>query len=128
MKKVIRRGVFETNSSSTHSITMCSKDEYDNFDSGKLYLNEGGWSSLSGNKDKQFVTKDEAIEILTNNKYPPETDLNILSGDELEEYFTENKIYSSKKYFDSDLESFENTYKTKSGETVVAFGKYGYDG
>lgn len=28
MKEVIRRGIFETNSSSVHSITMCSDDEY----------------------------------------------------------------------------------------------------
>lgn len=29
MKKQIRRGVFETNSSSVHSLTMCSSDEYE---------------------------------------------------------------------------------------------------
>lgn len=28
MKRQIRRGVFETNSSSVHSLTMCSDDEY----------------------------------------------------------------------------------------------------
>lgn len=126
--KVIRRGVFETNSSSTHSITMCSQDEYDSFNRGKLYLNKGGWSSLSINKDKEFVTKEEAIEILTNNQYPPDTDLNSLSDDELNEYFKDSEIYDSESYFDGDLESFEDTYTTKNGEAVVAFGKYGYDG
>ncbi len=34
MKRQIRRGVFETNSSSTHSLTMCSKKEYDEFEKG----------------------------------------------------------------------------------------------
>jgi len=29
---------------------------------------------------------------------------------------------------DSDLEFYEETYTTPSGETVVAFGEYGYDG
>ena len=28
MKRQIRRGVFETNSSSTHSLTMCSEEEF----------------------------------------------------------------------------------------------------
>lgn len=27
--KQVRRGVFETNSSSTHSITICTEDEYE---------------------------------------------------------------------------------------------------
>lgn len=29
MKRQIRRGVYETNSSSTHSLTMCSKEEFE---------------------------------------------------------------------------------------------------
>jgi hypothetical protein len=126
--RTVRRGVFETNSSSTHSITICSKEDYNAFDSGKLYLNKGGWSSLSKNKDKQFVTRDEAIEILTNNKYPPDKDLKTLDDDELSEYFRDNEIYDSESYFRDNLESFESTYTTKSGEVVVAFGQYGYDG
>lgn len=32
----IRKNVFETNSSSTHSLTMCTKEEYDNWKNGKL--------------------------------------------------------------------------------------------
>lgn len=34
----IRRGVFETNSSSVHSITMCMKSDYDKWVNGELYL------------------------------------------------------------------------------------------
>ena len=36
MKRQIRRGVFETNSSSVHSITMCSSDEYDKWTKGEF--------------------------------------------------------------------------------------------
>lgn len=32
--KQIRVGVFETNSSSTHSITVCTKEEYEKLESG----------------------------------------------------------------------------------------------
>ena len=32
----VRRGLFETNSSSTHSLTVCSKDEYQRWKDGKL--------------------------------------------------------------------------------------------
>lgn len=39
MKKIqIRQGVFETNSSSTHSLTICSKQEYEDFKNGKLLI------------------------------------------------------------------------------------------
>ena len=29
MKRKIRRGVFETNSSSTHSLTICTEEEFE---------------------------------------------------------------------------------------------------
>ena len=38
MKRQIRQGVFETNSSSTHSITMCSGKVYDAWKAGELYF------------------------------------------------------------------------------------------
>ena len=34
----IRQGVFETNSSSTHSITICSKEEWESFKIGEMLL------------------------------------------------------------------------------------------
>ena len=40
MKRQIRLGVFETNSSSTHSITMCSKSQFEDWQNGKLLFNE----------------------------------------------------------------------------------------
>lgn len=38
----VRRGVFETNSSSVHSITMCMKSDYDKWVNGELYWHR--WS------------------------------------------------------------------------------------
>ena len=38
----IRKNVFETNSSSTHSITMCMKSDYDKWVSGELVWNRWG--------------------------------------------------------------------------------------
>ena len=59
MKRQIRRGVFETNSSSTHSITMCSNKEYEKWENGEvLYWQDG---------DK-FGTREEIIEEYKNNK------------------------------------------------------------
>lgn len=36
MKRRIRCGVFETNSSSTHSICICTKEDYDKWKNGEM--------------------------------------------------------------------------------------------
>lgn len=125
----IRRNVFETNSSSTHSITMCSKDDYDRWNSGEVYLNKGWWSkdNESEYKNKKFVTRDEAIDIIkcdgSNIEYDDEY------YDSFDEYIAkEYNIYTIDEYFENEyLESFEGSYTTDSGETVIAFGLYGQD-
>lgn len=38
----IRKGTFETNSSSVHSLVMCSGEEYELLQKGKLLLDEDG--------------------------------------------------------------------------------------
>lgn len=124
----MRCGVFETNSSSTHSISMCMKSDYDAWVRGEVYFNENsGWSSYSIYKDKDFVTKEQVIDILTNNKYPPTKDLNSLDNDELEEVFRGNEFYTYDNFDGGDLERFEDEFTTPNGDVVVAFGQYGYD-
>ncbi|HHU55752.1 MAG TPA: hypothetical protein GXZ48_03565 [Acholeplasmataceae bacterium] len=118
--KQIRIGVFETNSSSTHSITMCSKEDYDNWKKGKV---------LKCGDD--FITREEAIEELKKdeyfNKYNPNFDFT--DEESIDEALKDYEYCTYEQYFKSDyLESFTDTYTTKNGETVIAFGKYGYDG
>lgn len=60
MKKQIRRGVFETNSSSVHSLTMCSNEEYDKWKKGEVLFWE--W-------DEKFATREEIIEELKKNSW-----------------------------------------------------------
>ena len=42
MKRQIRRGVYETNSSSTHSLTMCSEEEFEQWKNGELLFDKWG--------------------------------------------------------------------------------------
>lgn len=125
----IRRNVFETNSSSTHSITMCSKDDYDRWARGEVYLNEGWWSkdNESEYKNKKFVTRDEAIDIIRCSGGDIEYDNEYYES--FDKYIAEEyEIYTSDEYFENEyLESFEDSYTTDSGETVIAFGLFGYD-
>ena len=120
----IRRGVFETNSSSVHSLTMCSAEEYEKWENGKLLY----WQD----KDK-FETREDIIEELKNLKwydgslrYP---DVNWEDEDEVNDIFSDNEIQTCEEYFVNNyFYTFEDSYTTPNGEKVVAFGYYGYDG
>lgn len=94
--KVIRRGVFETNSSSTHSISIVAKEDYDRWENKEVLFDE---------EEHIF------IELVDKEKY------------ESENKYCE--LQTSREYFSGDLESFEDTYTTKSGDKVIAFGQFG---
>lgn len=125
--KQIRRGVFETNSSSVHSITMCMKDDYDKWKNGEVYLNEFYWDSESIYSKKQFVTKEEAIDIFMKSKLNLEENLLELDTEELEKIFRLEEIYSYDNYDIEYFENFYDTFTTPNGDTVVSFGYYGED-
>lgn len=119
----VRQGVFETNSSSTHSITMCTKNEFNEWVDGKIYRNDGCWyDSTSVLKDKDFLTYDEAIELIKSSKYykPMKEDENV------DDYFKKYEIYSYNnwgEYYETDV----TNYTTPNGEEIVAVCYYGYD-
>lgn len=124
MKKQIRRGVFETNSSSTHSLTMMMKSDYERWEKENLYLfNGSGWSwDFNKPVTNNLYTKEEAVEFVKNNRY--------YSADyEIdEEYLREMDFVSWDDEGSEYLEGFYEEFTTPSGETIVAFGEYGYDG
>ena len=140
MKQQIRLGVFETNSSSVHSLTMVEKPDYEKWKKGEILFSEYGC-----NGDSEFLPADEAIE-----KNLSMFDKEDLTEKFVEEYRKTKNLYRS---LDADedcgldlselylnyeeykemvaerycYEEFEEEYKTKSGETIVAFGYYGRD-
>lgn len=109
MKIQIRSGVFETNSSSVHTITMCKSDDFEDWVNNKKLYHEG---------INKFLPIDEAInfnsEIIKkyNGNYDYATDL-----DEL--YITYDKYIAK---YDDRFELFEQTYNG-----VTAFGYFGFD-
>ena len=124
MKRQIRYGVFETNSSSTHSLTMMMKSDYIRWGAENLYMYSGrGWSWDFGKPiNGKLYTKDEVIKFIKNNRY-------YNAKDEIDdEYIKEMNFISSDDEGSEYLESFYDEFTTPSGETVVCFGEYGYDG
>ena len=126
----IRQGVFETNSSSTHSITIAPESDFNRWKNGDVYLNDGWWSSSNDpNKDKTFLTKDEAINLLGSYEYYKRNeDLNDMNDKELNDVFRDWDIYTFENYWDDYLEDYETHYTTEHGDNIIVFGQYGYNG
>lgn len=136
MKKKIRRGVFESNSSSTHSLVMCSEKEFESWKNGELLFDY--WDetfvpvdSLS-DKDKQ-----NAIKEYEEDKDEFQKDWEDLSDIAKQHYYIKyakengikkDNIQTYKEYMENAyLKTFIDRYTTESGDTVIAFGRYGYD-
>lgn len=115
--KTIRRGVFETNSSSTHSISIVAKEDYDKWSDGELLKSYD-----------RFVTKEEAIEEIKKDEYFNKNYKNFdFSNEEEVNDLLKEWDYKSYEDYGNDYEYFSKSYKTKNGDEVVAFGYYGYD-
>ena len=83
MKNVIRYGVFETNSSSSHSLCVCTKEEYEKFKKGDLVLDTYESELIPRPKDFKMYIEEEPRYIRYN--YAPDAKLNFTtsSGDEM---------------------------------------------
>lgn len=137
MKRQIRRNVFETNSSSTHSLTMCSEKEFESWKNGDLLFDY--WDEIFVEKnDLTDEQKNDAKENYEYKKIDFWKDWNDLTEEEknkwYKKYAEENNLknrhcHTYDEWMDDDyLEYFINKYTTEGGEKIVAFGKYGYDG
>ena len=122
MKNQIRKSVFETNSSSVHSLTMCSGDEWDRWVNEEIYFDKVKQRFVGEN---QFVLKarkcqsyEEAWGLSLSdreNEFYEDCYHRYLTYDEFNDY----------SYISND--TFHESYITAKGETVIAFGYYGYD-
>ena len=139
MKRQIRRSVFETNSSSTHSLTMCSKEDYDKWMRGELMYDTYRDELVEMNIEVSENDKLEAKRYYENVKSKYWKDWEQLDEEETNDWYNKymkehNKIdydrYETYDDFFEDeyLETYEEKYTTKNGEEIVAFGHYGYDG
>lgn len=127
MKRVIRSGLFETNSSSVHSLIMCSKEEFDKLVNYELLI-----------EDEKIVPIPECeLSDVDFEKAKKEYDNSWWLNDEWDELTEPQKRglaiaskmnLQSLASYGSDYEFFDEIYKTATGEEVVAFGYCGWDG
>lgn len=124
MIKQIRHNVFETNSSSTHSLILCSAEEKDLLDKGKMYIIANGiyteeeriWNAIDLYKHN-FPIEGDGMDFYSKNQ------------DLVEDFYTQNNCYTvyTLEEWSDDCEIATASYTTKNGETVIGISKYGYD-
>lgn len=134
MKKQIRYGVYETNSSSTHVMTICTQKEFDDWKDGKLALE---WNKFVPAPTTEGPTEEELkdyYDTYIKKEFCKEyNDLSFAEkGDVLNEYLEDSDNSNEAEtydewYNDEYLETFEESYTTEHGDKIVVFGKYGND-
>lgn len=97
--KQIRSGVFETNSSSTHSLVICTYDEFKKFIDGELI-----YDRYAERLVEKSIAKDANGVVRRFNTY-------------------DNLGETSWGCYDT----YEHHFTTPSGDKMVAFGTYGRD-
>lgn len=107
--KQIRMGVFETNSSSTHSLVVCTKEEHEKWLKGEfLYVDNTYGISEEDKPNGDFVSKEVATALIKKGA----KDYDFLTYEGWNEDY-EEEIYD---------------HTTKLGEELVIRCYYGYDG
>lgn len=113
-----RFGVFETNSSSTHSMIICTEEEYQKLKDNELYLDE--WSD-------KVITRDDALMRASKDSGYTTEELEKMDSERLSEILHEFSeivsLYDWREYLDHDY----NHFTTPSGDQMVAICAYGHD-
>ena len=104
----VRKGLFETNSSSVHSLVMCSDSDFEKWKSGEYVFNR--W--------------DEMLVPTTNKDYVEWNDMSDEDKEDNPDFLTYEQFFD---YDYQEYETYVQTHVTPSGEKVIAFGYYGHD-
>ena len=127
--KTIRNNVFETNSSSTHNVSVFYAEDYEKFKNNEL---------LYDPESDELITLEKGIEILLNN-LPEESKIKILNDkltySEIIDLYKDGledievpEFYKELIDFDyNDLETDITEFNTKSGEKLIIMCRYGYN-
>lgn len=100
MKIQIRQGVFETNSSSCHSLTVCDIEDYELWEDGIYLFNEN---------------KQEFVNIRG------------LSKEEISNLKKKRRLLTCNEYIDKYIKNFHYEERFRNGKTEICFGHTGYD-
>lgn len=134
----VRRGVFETNSSSTHSLTICTEEEFEKWTRGEVMFDTYNDELVKVNTEISEEEKEYAKDYYNKSKKTFWKLWEQLSDEELKAWYVKymedfNKVdmyryqTRSQYLYSGDLEKFIQHYTSPSGDKLVVFGKYGYN-
>jgi len=126
MKLQVRRGVFETNSSSTHSLTLYEKDEWEEFKNGETVIDESWHSDNSpAYKTREDVKMSDAFKKWLEKNYGDK--VNDFDEEQfsnvLDEFMYDECIYDYETY----SERYEVLEKEIPGSDYVAVSIFSYE-
>ena len=144
--KQIRKNVFETNSSSTHTLAICTEDEYKDWKDGKLLFNKWRETFVKNSIKITKQDREEAQRCYNQYKGKYYKDWFELTDEEREEY-TYNHIAQQRRQektfsFEENgltyqefmqncrndgLETETSHYTSPSGDKLVITCAYGYN-
>lgn len=137
MKSVIRNEVWETNSSTSHSVIIMEKNLYDKWKDGGLYYfdnpNYYGFEELPKNKRPRtdlLYTQEEVLAFYKELEYEYTKEDGETDEEAIEVFIREMGDFVKCDYWFEDeyLETDVNYYTTPGGENIVVTCKYGWDG
>lgn len=135
MKVQIRRGVFETNSSSTHSMTIISDEDYQKLCDETLLVRDGKdfcSEPEARKKNAETARRYHDVGEETIKEYEETGDIWLLipngdvNWDIVESYYI--PFYMYEEFRSESLEEDTHEYTTKSGDKIHIFCWFGYDG
>lgn len=120
--KQIRRALFETNSSSVHTLVIVPSEDYNKWKNNEIVYVECQNRFIDYEDlrafyyDEKLCDHNDCKDCMRNEKICARTD-----------YWTD-QIMTYEGYFsDEFMEDYEEEYKTKSGDEITIFGYYGHD-
>lgn len=129
--KTIRENVFETNSSSTHSMTIMNFNDYERWKKEPDACYDESTRKIISIDQRKAMIKKDIIE--HRQKYYPDRVLDKITDEEIQDYLNENLYYYPLTYVeyqdtsDSYLDHDVNYYTTESNDKIVILCKYGHD-
>ena len=132
MKKVIRRCVFETNSSMSHSLVIMTEDQHKRWEEEGLYYFTYDWYNPFKKLPKYqqpvidtLYTQEEALNFIKLLGYEYDEE----EYDTIDRFLGENYFHSYEDWHESEWEEYDSyTYTTPGGEHLIIETKCGRDG
>ena len=117
--RTIRYNTFETNSSSTHCITMLDKSDYDHWTNKEIFIDVN-----DGNKVYDLKDVYEFLKLKYNYQgFESYSEVSLF----IDEVIANNSWYRDDCEVYDSLERDTSEFRTKNGDEVVTICHYGYD-